>query len=133
MGRNIGEIFEYEDDWYQCVENIKGNLCIGCSFYKKGMVCCKCPIDCEGVIFKKLEKVGEPYPLYGHIVQRYAGVKFPVALTEKRFINCNEINNTIDIEVKQDKPNIEDMETNEKTMCPTAGSSTASTIAATSC
>ena len=66
--------------------------------------------------FKKLEPVGDPYPLYGHIVQRYAGVKFPVALTEKRFINCNEINNTVDIEVKQDKPNIEDMEANKKTI-----------------
>ena len=114
MERNTGEIFEYEGNWYQCVKNIKGNGCIGCSFYKKGMVCCQCPIDCEGVIFKKLEKVGEPYPLYGHIVQRYAGVKYPVALTEKRFINCNEINNTVDIEIKQE--NTEDMETNEKTM-----------------
>ena len=116
MGRKIGEIFKYEGDWYQCVENNKGNGCDGCSFYKKGMVCCECPIDCEGVIFKKLEPVGDPYPLYDHIVQRYAGVKFPVGLTEKLFINCNEINNTIDIEVKQDKENKEDMETNEKTM-----------------
>lgn len=116
MERNIGQIFEYEDEWYQRVENNKGNGCDGCSFYKKGMVCCECPIDCEGVIFKKLEPVGDPYPLYDHIVQRYAGVKFPVALTEKRFINCNEINNTVDIEVKKDKENTEDMETNEKTI-----------------
>ena len=114
MERKIGEIFEYEGEWYQCMENIKGNLCIGCSFYKKGMVCCKCPIDCEGVIFKKLEKVGEPYPLYDHIVQRYAGVKFPAVLPEGLFTHYNTF--TVDIEVKQDKQNKEDMETNEKTI-----------------
>ena len=123
MERKIGEIFEYEGNWYQCVE---GRGCKSCGFYEQGQRC-KAVYYAVGscgtsrsdklpVIFKKLEPVGDPYPLYDHIVQRYVGVKFPVALTEKRFINCNEINNTIDIEVKQDKPNIEDMETNEKTM-----------------
>ena len=123
MERKIGEIFEYEGEWYQCVE---GRGCKSCCFYKKGHQC-KAEYYAVGscgtsrsdklpVIFKKLEPVGDPYPLYGHIVQRYAGVKFPVALTEKRFINCNEINNTVDIEVKQDKENTEDMETKHKTM-----------------
>lgn len=118
MERKIGEIFEYEGEWYQCVKDSMYDYCRGCASFKN----LKCTTsygnrDCSlKATCKKLEKVGEPYPLYGHIVQRYAGVKFPVALTEKRFINCNEINNTIDIEVKQDKPNIEDMETNEKTM-----------------
>ena len=118
MERKIGEIFEYEGEWYQCVKDSMYDYCRGCASFKN----LKCTTsygnrDCSlKATCKKLEPVGDPYPLYGHIVQRYAGVKFPVGLTEKRFINCNEINNTIDIEVKQDKPNIEDMETNEKTI-----------------
>ena len=121
MERKTGEIFEYNGEWYQCV---KGSGCKSCCYYEKGQQC-KAVYYAVGscgtsrsdkipVIFKKLEPIGDPYPLYNHIVQRYAGVKFPVALTEKRFINCNEINNTIDIEVKQQ--NTEDMEANEKTM-----------------
>lgn len=116
MERKIGEMFKYEGNWYQCVKNIIGNLCIGCSFYKKGMVCCECPIDCEGVIFKKLEPVGDPYPLYGHIVQRYAGITSPFFLPREPYHCFNLNNSTIDIEVKQDKENKEDMEVNEKTM-----------------
>lgn len=118
MERKIGEIFEYEGEWYQCVKDSMYDYCRGCVSFKN----LKCTTsygnrDCSlKATCKKLEKVGEPYPLYGHIVQRYAGVKFPVALTEKRFINCNEINNTVDIEVKQDKENTEDMETKHKTM-----------------
>ena len=128
MERKIGEIFEHEGEWYQCVES---DSCGECSLFTtecgsgtKSDLADKIFGECSRVrrsdnkhaIFKKLEKVGEPYPLYGHIVQRYAGVKFPVALTEKRFINCNEINNTIDIEVKQQNQNTEDMEANEKTI-----------------
>ena len=128
MERKIGEIFELGGKWYQCVES---DSCGECSLFTtecgsgtKSNLADKIFGQCSRVrrsdnkhaIFKKLEKVGEPYPLYGHIVQRYVGVKFPVALTEKRFINSNEINNTIDIEVKQDKENTEDMEVNEKTI-----------------
>lgn len=118
MERKIGEIFEYEDNWYQCVKDSMYDYCRGCPSFKN----LKCTTfysnrDCSlKATCKKLEPVGDPYPLYGHIVQRYTGVKFPVALTEKRFINCNEINNTIDIEVKQQNQNTEDMEANEKTM-----------------
>ena len=118
MERKIGEIFEYEGEWYQCVES-PISICIDCDFIEycqsyDGECSSTMREDAKSICFKKLEKVGEPYPLYGHIVQRYAGVKFPVALTEKRFINCNEINNTVDIEVKQQ--NKEDMEANGKTI-----------------
>ena len=124
MERKIGEIFEYNGEWYQCVETDPAiteygimYCCDGCSMPESDCCDFKCSdyerSDKKQVIFKKLGKVGEPYPLYDHIVQRYAGVKFPVAMTEKRFINCNEINNTIDIEIKQ---NTGDMETNEKTI-----------------
>ena len=122
MERKIGEIFELGSDWYQCLESPTCN-CKHCDFYdNKHDLCHISPQKClyrersdkKDVIFKKLEKVGEPYPLYGHIVQRYAGVKFPVALPKEPFAYHNAINNTVDIEIKQE--NTEDMETNEKTM-----------------
>ena len=123
MERKIGEIFEYEGNWYQCVE---GSGCISCGFYKKGQQC-KAEYYAVGscgtsrsdklpVIFKKLEKVGEPYPLYGHTVQRYAGIKSPLVLPREPYACFNLSNSTIDIEVKQDKENKENMEANEKTI-----------------
>ena len=44
------------------------------------------------------------------------GVKLPVVLPKEPFAYYNVINNTVDIEVKQDKENTENMETNEKTI-----------------
>lgn len=120
MERKIGEIFEYEGNWYQCAES-PIIICTDCDFIEH---CQSYDSECsstmredgKSICFKKLKKVGDPYLLYDHIVQKYAGVKFPVALTEKRFINCNEINNTVDIEVKQQNQDTEYMEANEKTM-----------------
>ena len=65
MERKIGEIFEYNGEWYQCV---KGHTCGECSFNKSSWNClfdgtpyCSDRSDEIEVIFKKLEKVGEPY------------------------------------------------------------------------
>ena len=63
MERKIGEIFEYNGEWYQCVEWI-GSFCEHCN-----LEFIKCDEKCDSderadgknVIFKKLEKVGEPY------------------------------------------------------------------------
>lgn len=69
MERKIGEIFEYNSEWYQCIEQPKdyiGNVCKTCDFSSRG----NCELDrCSGtyrsdkksVIFKKLEKVGEQF------------------------------------------------------------------------
>ena len=66
MERKIGEIFEYNGEWYQCVEQPKKydkTVCAICAFQGNG----NCELDrCSGtyrsdkkfVIFKKLEKVG---------------------------------------------------------------------------
>lgn len=66
--RKIGEIFEYNGEWYQCV---KGDICADCAFVKKH--CNENPLfgaigscnnyrkDATSVIFKKLEKVGKPH------------------------------------------------------------------------
>ena len=126
MERKIGEIFKYRGEWYQCIgaqKNATGNLCKRCdmrcsfiSMFKAPECCADFRSDGRYAIFKKFEKVGDPYLLYGHIVQRYAGVTTPVVLPKETFAYYNAINNTVDIEVKQQNKNKEDMETNEKTI-----------------
>lgn len=68
MERKIGEVFEYNGEWYQC---IPGNSCNLCDMSQNGTVCTGFVYlnDCtstgrkdgESVIFKKLEKFGEPF------------------------------------------------------------------------
>ena len=64
MERKIGEIFEYNGEWYQCIE---GTGCYQCAFNRDENTCiadnphCTCRSDKKEVAFKKLEKVGEPY------------------------------------------------------------------------
>ena len=120
MERKIGEIFEINGEWYQCVEH-KG--CHSCAFALrrgfgfecvfKGTPCCTCRSDGKLVIFKKLEKVGEPYEHCGKLYQCY---KLPMEI-EIRLLpnNCNPIgkDNLVEIEIKQTK---EDMEENKTTL-----------------
>lgn len=61
MERKVEEIFEYNGEWYQCVE---GTGCYKCAFYDKNICIannphCTCRSDKKNVIFKKLEKIGE--------------------------------------------------------------------------
>ena len=85
MERKIGEIFEYNGEWLQCVEQPEKydkTVCAICDFHGIG----NCEIDkCSGtyrsdkksVIFKKLEKVGEPYMLEDKKFQKYKVFKTP--------------------------------------------------------
>ena len=76
MERKIGEIFEYNGEWYQCV---KSAICGECAFLSS--ICIdnpsiKCCADFRNdncsVVFKKLEKVGEPIEFArGLYFQRY--------------------------------------------------------------
>ena len=121
MERKIGEIFEYNDGWYQC---IVGNGCENCAFNERkcyavvdngdpiGDCCADRRKDDKDVIFKKLEKVGEPFfvNIQGDNVleQRYKLYEPMVTLKEYWYrIDGNFIN----IEIKQNK---EDMEENYK-------------------
>ena len=112
MERKIGEIFEYNGEWYQC---LKGTSCKECDFSTNNVTCdihgeitCtrKGRNDDTSVIFKKLEKVGEPYEHYEKLYQCY---KLPME-TEIRLLpnNCYPIgkDNLVEIEIKQK----EDME-----------------------
>lgn len=91
MERKIGEIIECNGEWYQCVVAMQG--CRECSFRTRDY--CTRHSECmstersdkTSVIFKKLEKVGEPYvgnngtfqsyklamPIYGDIPDQIIG------------------------------------------------------------
>ena len=118
MERKIGEIFEFSGEWYQCVKSPDGN-CKHCdmNFGDKCLIPSKECIailrsDLSYVIFKKLEKVGEPYINNDRTYQLY---KLPMNI-EKLPPHTEGINlvrfDIVEIEIKQ---NTEDME--EKGQC----------------
>lgn len=114
MERKIGEIFEYNGEWYQCV----GGTCRNCSFYYD-TVCknittigstnfgnCHCSLrtDHKSVIFKKLEKVGEPYQYIDGIYQQYKAT-LPFFIRDATYI---ETVNGFAIKIKQNKEDMEE-------------------------
>ena len=114
MERKIGEIFEYNGEWYQCVI---GCHCNDCAFHEKG---CKAKYadvggcdtsreDRTQVIFKKLEKVGEPCEFQKRTIQTYKLYTEPFISFDMDFI-CTylEGSNTIDIIIKQNKEDMEE-------------------------
>ena len=124
MERKIGEIFKVGGDWYQC---IVGNSCDNCAFTE--INCDAVPIgycyahgrkDNKSVIFKKLEKVGEPFAytfttgkIYNVLMQQYK-VYYDeiIPFVINHFFVLNHQTNTIAIEIKQDKENMEEKKTN---------------------
>lgn len=131
MERKIGEIFEYQGEWYQCVElpsDYIGCICNICSMNFDG----KCPLpirecqaengrsDRKDVIFKKLEKVGKPYAIYcppinnNIFLQRYRIYETPI-FNETGTVFTTGGYLFIDIEIKQKQ---EDMEENKLNLKP---------------
>ena len=118
----IGEIFKHKGDWYQCVKNPTFS-CKHCDFYdNKHDLCnisrqnylCSERSDKKTVIFKKLEKVGEPFfvNIQGNNVlkQRYKLYEPKVTL-ENYWYRID--GNFISIEIKQ-KENMEEKKLNLK-------------------
>lgn len=64
MERKIGEIFEFDGDWYQCVKELPTGGCVGCAFFTNAPCAYASEgnesniFDHTGLIFKKLEKYG---------------------------------------------------------------------------
>ncbi len=97
MERKIGEIFNYQDNWYQCIENT-GYGCIICHFNTHNNICCNNVLniignclppyrkDYKSVVFRKLEKVGNPIMVEN---KSYQKVKVPDSLCN----NCAFYNN----------------------------------------
>ena len=81
--KKIGEIFEFGGEWYQCV---KSSDCPKCDL--KHLHNCNHHFHCstltrkdgEEVIFKKLEKVGDPFERNGYMYQEYKAHIFPLLM-----------------------------------------------------
>ena len=119
MERKIGEIFEYNGEWYQCVEG--GIYCPDCVFFRKkcnSQVLGECAAlkrsDKENVIFKKLEKVGKPYEYGGHIFQEYHVFEEPIFTENYATIREFGVNSKLSIEIKQTKEDMEEKKLNLK-------------------
>ena len=119
--RKIGEVFEYNGEWYQCVKSPDGS-CKHCDMNCGG----KCPIptkecmailrsDLSYVIFKKLEKVGEPYMLEDKKFQKYKVFKTPYIYHK---IDCSWQSFSdpyyVSLEIKQNKEDMEEKKLNLK-------------------
>ena len=130
MEHKIGEIFEYNGEWYQCVT---GRSCGDCAFRNDdceereritlrekltkqpttGFCNSEKRNDRKSVIFKKLEKVGEPYTHYcpsGRIIhfQRYK-LFYKLYSHNTEYIMCdfNE-DSIVSIEIKQNKEDMKE-------------------------
>lgn len=133
MERKVGEIFEDNGEWYQCVErpnretsNIHCELCD----FLRPYFCCPEPcnvserLDKKEVIFKKLEKVGEPEIINGKKVQSivtgYVGCAFCIFKKGGACLSGGTCKNrgtrTIYVEVKQNKEDMEEREYSEEDM-----------------
>ena len=131
MERKVGEIFEYNGEWYQCIE---GTGCYRCAFYDKNICIadnphCTCRSDKKNVIFKKLEKVGDPIRIEN---KSYQKIKVPDALCNNcafydNFSRDCKLNGYINpyptysclinemfVEIKQNKENMEEKKLNFK-------------------
>jgi hypothetical protein len=128
MERKVGEIFEYNGEWYQCVECDSCGECslrtTECGSGTKSDIadevfgkCSKVRrTDNKRAIFKKLEKVGDPYVAYGLTRQKYK-LHVPLVITDEILdedISCDEVNGIVDIRAKQNKEDMKEKKLNLK-------------------
>ena len=118
MERKIGEIFELGGEWYQCVES---DSCGECSVFppecgsKVFGLCSKVRrTDNKHVIFKKLEKVGEPFTSVGKLYQHYKVFEIDNVCGDGFWCVHNYKAKTLTIEIKQTKEDMEEKKLNLK-------------------
>lgn len=133
MERKVGEIFEYNGEWYQCIHT-KSLGCENCDLATKSDIHCSDVFEIRGeclscyrkdgksVIFKKLEKVGEPEIINGKKVQSivtgYVGCAFCIFKKGGACLSggtCKNRGTRIYVEIKQNK---EDMEEKKLSLKP---------------
>lgn len=126
MERQVGEIFEYNGEWYQCVECDSCGKCslrtTECGSGTKSDIADEVFGKCskvrrsnsKSVIFKKLEKVGEPYMSNGHLMQTLSGEKQPNSIRDYKTRMCYYANCILRIEIKQNKENMKEKKLNLK-------------------
>mgnify|MGYP001065023748 CR=1 FL=1 len=140
MERKVGEIFEYNGEWYQCIHT-KSLGCENCDLATKSDIHCSDVFEIRGeclscyrkdgksVIFKKLEKVGDPIRIEN---KSYQKIKVPGALCDHCAFydnfsrNCKLsyyinhypayscLTNEMFVEIKQNKENMEEKKLNFK-------------------
>lgn len=132
MEREVGEIFEYNGEWYQCIHT-KSLGCENCDLATKSDIHCSDVFEIRGeclscyrkdgksVIFKKLEKVGEPEIINGKKVQSivtgYANCTFCVFKKGGACLSggvCKNSVRAIYVEIKQNKEDMEEKKLNLK-------------------
>ena len=126
MEWKIGEIREVNGEWYQCIESDSCGECslrmTECGSGTKSNLadevfgeCSKIRrSDSKHVIFKKLEKVGEPYDDCGTILQRFR-IHTNVTNADTKGLELHIYsNNTIGIEIKQKQEDMEEKKLNLK-------------------
>ena len=132
MERKVGEIFEYNGEWYQCIHT-KSLGCENCDLATKSDIHCNDVFEIRGeclscyrkdgksVIFKKLEKVGEPEIINGKKVQSivtgYANCTFCVFKKGGACLSggvCKNSVRAIYVEIKQNKEDMEEKKLNLK-------------------
>lgn len=127
MERKIGEIFEHNGERYQCLE---GTGCHKCDFNIDEDTCgienpyCTGRSDKKDVIFKKLEKDGEPIASKGRTFQCFnnshtlcAGCVFNIpnkACDKYHYVDGPCPDNEIWVEIKQNKEDMEEKKLNLK-------------------
>lgn len=134
MERKVGEIFEYNGEWYQCVECDSCGKCslrtTECGSGTKSDIADEAFGECSKVrrtdnkhaIFKKLKKVGEPEIINGKKVQSivtgYVGCAFCIFKKGGACLSGGTCKNrgigTIYVEVKQNKEDMEEKKLNFK-------------------
>ena len=113
MEWKIGEIFEFEGEWYQCIPDTTDDNCNNCFFQKR---CSNITGDCssttrsdgKSVAFKKLEKVGEPFTVGRELCQHYKVFDIDNVCGDVSWNIHNYKAKTILIELKQNKENMEE-------------------------
>ena len=110
MERKIGEIFEYNGEWYQCVE---GTWCRRCDLHKSNLSTSQCDYrlyclsskrkDNKSVVFKKLEKLGEPFISAGILYQHYKLFDIDNVCGDGFWCVHKYKEKTIIVEIKQNK------------------------------
>ena len=132
MERKVGEIFEYNGEWYQCIHT-KSLGCENCDLATKSDIHCSDVFEIRGeclscyrkdgksVIFKKLKKVGEPEIINGKKVQSivtgYVGCAFCIFKKGGACLSggtCKNRGTRIYVEIKQNKEDMKEKKLNLK-------------------
>ena len=118
MEWKIGEIKQVNGEWYQCVFAIDG--CRECSFRAQDYCTrhseCLSDVRSDGisVIFKKLEKVGEPFTSVGKLYQHYKVFDIDNVYGDVFWCVHNYKAKTLTIEIKQNKEDMKEKKLNLK-------------------